>query len=57
MTHPENGRLTRTIVNRLWHRLMGQGIVHPTDAMDSQPWSEDLLDFLAVHLADHKVTT
>jgi hypothetical protein len=54
MTHPENGRLSRTIVNRLWHRLMGRGIVHPTDAMDIEPWSPDLLDFLAVDLADHE---
>ncbi|MCW1922431.1 DUF1549 domain-containing protein [Luteolibacter arcticus] len=52
MTHPENGRFTRTIVNRLWHRLMGRGIVHPVDAMDTQPWDEDLLDYLAVRLAD-----
>ncbi|HYG77322.1 MAG TPA: DUF1549 domain-containing protein [Planctomycetota bacterium] len=54
MTHPENGRTTRTIVNRLWHRLMGRGIVHPVDAMQSEPWNADLLDFLAVHLADNK---
>ena len=54
MTHPENGRFTRTIVNRLWHRLMGHGVVHPTDAMQTEPWSHDLLDFLAVHLADSK---
>ncbi len=54
MTHPENGRFTRTIVNRLWHRLMGRGIVHPTDAMQSEPWNHDLLDFLATHLAEHK---
>jgi mono/diheme cytochrome c family protein len=52
MTHPENGRFTRTIVNRLWHRLMGRGIVHPVDAMDTQPWDEDLLDYLAVRFAD-----
>ncbi len=51
MTHPENGRLTRTIVNRLWHRLMGRGIVHPVDAMQSEPWHADLLDFLATDLA------
>lgn len=50
MTHPENGRFTRTIVNRLWHRLMGRGIVHPLDAMDTPPWNADLLDFLATHL-------
>lgn len=53
MTHPENGRFTRTIVNRLWHRLMGRGIVHPVDAMHTEPWSSDLLDFLATDLADH----
>jgi hypothetical protein len=52
MTDPDNGRLTRTIVNRLWHRLMGRGIVHPVDSMGTRPWSEDLLDYLAVHLAD-----
>ena len=53
MTHPENGRLTRTIVNRIWQRLMGRGIVHPVDAMHTEPWSADLLDYLAVHLADN----
>lgn len=52
LTHPNNGRLARTVVNRLWHRLIGRGIVHPVDAMGSRPWSEDLLDYLAVHLAD-----
>lgn len=52
MTHPDNGRFTRTIVNRLWYRLMGRGIVHPLDAMQSRPWNSDLLDFLAVSLAD-----
>lgn len=52
MTHPENGRFTRTVVNRIWERLMGRGIVHPVDAMDSEPWNEDLLDFLAVRFAE-----
>ncbi len=32
---------------------MGRGIVHPTDAMQTEPWNADLLDYLAVHLADH----
>lgn len=53
MTDPQNGRLTRTIVNRIWHRLMGRGIVHPVDAMQTEPWSADLLDFLAVDLVGH----
>jgi Protein of unknown function (DUF1549)/Protein of unknown function (DUF1553)/Planctomycete cytochrome C len=53
MTHKENGRFTRTIVNRLWHRLMGRGIVHPTDAMQTEPWNADLLDYLAEHLVQN----
>ena len=52
MTHPDNGRFTRTLVNRLWQRMMGRGIVHPVDAMDTEPWNEDLLDYLAVRFAD-----
>ncbi len=52
MTHKDNGRFTRTIVNRLWQRLMGRGIVHPVDAMHTEPWSADLLDYLAVRFAE-----
>ena len=54
MTHPENGRFPRTIVNRLWHRLMGRGLVHPTDAMQTEPWNTDLLDHLASDLVEKK---
>ena len=50
ITHPENGRTQRTIANRLWSQMMGRGIVHPVDAMNAEPWSEELLDFLANHL-------
>lgn len=53
MTSPENGRFSRTIVNRLWHRLFGHGIVHPVDAMHTEPWNADLLDFLANYLVEH----
>ena len=53
ITHPQNGRTPRAIVNRLWQRLMGRGIVHPADAMQSAPWNEDLLDYLAVHLTEN----
>ncbi len=53
MTHPKNGRVTRTIVNRLWGQLMGRGIVHPLDAMQSRPWHRDLLDWLAVDFQEH----
>ncbi len=53
VTSPENGRFTRTIANRLWDRLMGRGLVHPVNVMENQPWSEDLLDYLAVYLSDN----
>jgi mono/diheme cytochrome c family protein len=53
MTDKRDGRLTRTIVNRLWARFMGQGIVEPVDEMDQRPWDEDLLDWLASDFADH----
>lgn len=53
MTHPENGRFTRTLVNRFWHRLLGYGIVHPLDAMQSEPWHSDLLDYLAHDFQTH----
>jgi hypothetical protein len=49
MTKPENGRLYRTIVNRVWKQLMGRGIVEPVDQMDNTPWSRDLIDWLAFH--------
>ncbi|HEY1376539.1 MAG TPA: DUF1553 domain-containing protein, partial [Gemmataceae bacterium] len=54
ITSPDDGRLARTVVNRIWHRLMGRGVVHPVDAMGTQPFSADLLDVLANHLADNK---
>lgn len=47
LTAPQNGRLYRTIVNRIWAQLMGRGIVEPVDLMDNLPWSQDLLDWLA----------
>ena len=53
VTHPGNGRFPRTIVNRIWQRLMGSGIVHPVDVMANEPWSEDLLEYLATYLVDH----
>jgi hypothetical protein len=52
ITHPENGRTARTIVNRLWARLMGEGIVESVDMLDTEPWNADLLDYLATYLVD-----
>ena len=54
MLHPENGRFSRTIANRVWHRLMGRGIVHPVDVMANKPWSADLLDYLAAYLVENQ---
>ncbi len=46
-TDPRNGRLSRTLVNRMWQRLMGRGLVENPDEMDGEPWSPELLDWLA----------
>jgi mono/diheme cytochrome c family protein/uncharacterized membrane protein len=54
ITRPGNGRLYRTIVNRIWAQLMGRGLVEPVDVMDNQPWSQDLLDWLAYDFVENK---
>ena len=51
---PENGRLPRTIVNRLWARFMGRGLVEPLDDMEQPSWHADLLDWLAEDLVAHQ---
>jgi len=53
VTAPDNGRFPRTVVNRVWQRMFGRGVVHPVDVMANEPWSEDLLDYLAGYLVDH----
>ena len=52
VTDPNNASFSRAIVNRLWCKLMGRGIVHPIDAMHDQPWNDELLDFLSQYLID-----
>jgi uncharacterized membrane protein/mono/diheme cytochrome c family protein len=47
MVKPQNGRLYRTLVNRIWAQIMGRGFIEPVDLMDNDPWSEDMLDWLA----------
>jgi uncharacterized membrane protein/mono/diheme cytochrome c family protein len=54
LTAPKNGRLYRTIVNRVWAQLMGRGIIEPVDLMDNEPWSQDLLDWLATDFFENK---
>lgn len=53
LTRREDGRLARTLVNRLWAALFGRGLVEPVDVMDNPPWSRDLLDWLAWDFAEH----
>ena len=53
LTSRENGRLSRTIVNRLWARLLGRGLVDPLDDMEQPAWSRDLLDWLAEDFVAH----
>ncbi len=53
VTSPKDGRLTRTMVNRLWAKFLGRGLVEPVDEMDNPPWHADLLDWLAADLAGH----
>lgn len=47
MVKPQNGRLYRTIVNRMWAQIMGRGFIEPLDMMDNEPWSQDMLDWMA----------
>jgi uncharacterized membrane protein/mono/diheme cytochrome c family protein len=52
LVQPANGRLSRTLVNRIWKQMMGRGIVEPVDEMDNEAWSQDLLDWLASEFAE-----
>ncbi len=54
ITSRENGRLSRTVVNRLWAKLLGRGLVEPLDVMQNEAWSPDLLDWLAEDLVAHR---
>jgi mono/diheme cytochrome c family protein len=53
ITGRKNGRLPRAMVNRLWQRFMGHGLVEPVDEMDQPAWSPELLDWLAEDLVAH----
>ena len=53
ITGRKNGRLPRTIVNRLWQRFLGHGLVEPVDEMDKPAWSPELIDWLAEDLVAH----
>jgi len=46
----QNALFARTIVNRIWSRLMGRGLVEPVDNMENKAWEPDVLDWLASDL-------
>jgi len=51
----EDAYFSRSIVNRLWYRLFGRGLVHPIDQMHpaNPPSHPELLDWLARDLVEH----
>ncbi len=53
VTQRQDGRLTRTLVNRLWQKFFDRGLVEPLDDMEKPAWNTDLLDWLAEDFADH----
>jgi mono/diheme cytochrome c family protein len=52
-TDPRNGRMPRTLVNRIWAKLMGHGLTADVDDMDGKPWSPELLDWMASDFASN----
>ncbi len=46
-TKEENGRFSRTIVNRIWQKLIGRGLIYDVDSLHNVPWSSEILDYLA----------
>ncbi len=51
---PENGRFAQVIVNRVWKRYMGLGLVEPVDDWSQAKASHpELLDYLARELMIH----
>lgn len=54
ITSPANGRFARTLINRLWSRLLGRGLVEPVDDMDREAFAPDVMEWLAKDLIDNK---
>jgi hypothetical protein len=51
VTSPANPRFARVIVNRLWRRYLGRGLVEPVDDWeDTAPSHPELLDYLGREL-------
>lgn len=54
VTAPENRRFAQVMVNLLWHRFMGRGIVPSIgDWEKTEPSHPDLLEWLGLELVEH----
>ena len=54
ITAPQNTRFAQVVVNRIWRRLMGAGIVEPPQDWEGHPASHaELLDWLAREFITH----
>ncbi len=53
ITRPKNPRFAKTIVNRLWKRLLGRGLFEPVDDFDTKQPNNDLLEWLAYDFMSH----
>jgi Protein of unknown function (DUF1549)/Protein of unknown function (DUF1553) len=54
VTSPKNGLFARTVVNRVWAKIMGKGLVPTLEDMQQPCWNQDLLDWLAADFIIHK---
>ncbi len=53
ITHPENRRFERSIVNRVWGLVFGRPLVQPVDDMPDPSDDPDLLDILGEDFREH----
>jgi hypothetical protein len=53
VTRPKNPRFARTVINRLWKKLLGRGLFEPVDDLDGKQPTSALLDWLAYDFMSH----
>lgn len=57
VTHPQNRRFDRAIVNRVWGLMFGKAWIEPVDDLpnpeESAPVADDLLDLLGADFREH----
>ena len=56
VAHPDNSFFARNLANRVWHLMIGRGLVEPLDLMHSKnpPSHPELLDLLEKEIVAHK---